>query len=105
MGYSCTAAAHKTLERLLEVATRLGPVDNSSNTWEFKGHRYFYEQGRENADGAITGTIFVMLDEGRCKPAGSLRINPDGKIVRAPHFPAEAKKPAPMFEVIELEYL
>ena len=74
MGYSCTAKA----AMVLDTFHGGGEV---SNTWTWKGTEYFYEQGRENQDGAITGTIWSM--SGRRK--GSFRISPDGIVERAPH--------------------
>ena len=74
MGYSATAKACMVLD------TFKGG-DKSSNVWAWKGHRYMYERGRENADGAITGSV-IRMDGKRC---GSFRIDPDGQVIRAPH--------------------
>jgi glucose/arabinose dehydrogenase len=53
----------------------------SSNAWDYKGQTYFYQIGRENADGAITGTVFRNLPDGEhCRRAGRVRIEPDGTI-------------------------
>lgn len=100
MGYSCSAIANDVVNKLLDVATRLGPVHTdghplpSSNSWKHKGKTYFFETGREQSDGAITGTVWVFVAENKCRRAGNLRVDPDGKIVRAPHFPKEAVKAA-----------
>ena len=77
MGYSCTAKAGFTLNACMKIA---GDKESSN---VFRGH--FYEQGRENPDGAITAQVMVWLPDGlHCKPSGSIRIEADGKITRFP---------------------
>ncbi len=73
MGYSCTAKADLVLDTF-------DGYEGTSNTWTWKGHRYFFERGRENPDGAITGQV-IRMDGKRC---GSFRINPEGVVIRAP---------------------
>ena len=74
MGYSCAAKADYVLN------TFRGDGE-SSNTWRGPdGREYFYEVGRENRDGAITGSVWCM--DGYRK--GSFRIARDGRIERAP---------------------
>jgi len=48
----------------------------------FKEER-FWERGRENRDGAITGEIFA-LGHHACRKVGTFRINAEGKVVRWP---------------------
>jgi hypothetical protein len=57
-----------------------------SNTWEKRGVRYFYEVGRENADGSITGTVWKMVGENGARRSGSFRIDNAGTVVRGPSF-------------------
>lgn len=76
MGYSCTAIASLTYDALMELV-RDGESSNS-----YRG--YFTERGRENSDGAITGTIWKMVDENRAIRYGSYKITSDGLITRFP---------------------
>jgi hypothetical protein len=84
MGYSCTRDAQDTLAVLSTTyATDGNPNILTIGTLEKK--QYFFERGDENDDGAITGTLMVMLPGGDfCRPAGSVRIEPDGMISRFP---------------------
>jgi hypothetical protein len=89
MGYSCTRDANETLER---IQARFG-IDNSGNVYSVAGKIYFWERGRENADGAITGKVHRFDsysptgDNSTAHPAGSFRIAPDGAIIRFPGLP------------------
>lgn len=105
MGYSCTARASLVLAAIQSVMDKAMPNDKTSN----KLPNGFWERGREQADGAITGTVFKtvrVLTEaerieaaakmgGACQPdwignpcvrAGSFKISADGKIVRFPQL-------------------
>jgi hypothetical protein len=92
-----TAAASKT-EELWTKACR--EQTGSSNTFMEGGARYFYERGRENDDGAYTGTIYRMAEHGindfegqtAAFKVASFRINPDGTVERAPKFLKAASK-------------
>ena len=105
MGYSCRKDAGDTLDRLAEL---LSPRAAGGSTNSFKlanGVEGFWEIGRENADGSITGKVWKSIDAGHCLPAGSFKISPDGKVVRFPLIPTEFKrkaeqKPA-MFQEVE----
>ena len=85
MGYSCTQAADNKLKRIMSL--RAGPMSqapDSTNMWyNDQGNQYFYEIGRENNGGEITGSIFKMVPGG-CKKSGSFRIESDGKVTRFP---------------------
>jgi hypothetical protein len=84
MGYSCTAAANRTLDVISEACFR---QTKTSNVYRHKGKDHFWEVGQENADGAITGTIYrysgprISPDVSITK-AGSFRINPNGTLAR-----------------------
>ena len=58
MGYGCTAKAGMVMDTFRGDG-------GSSNVWHYKGVEYFWEQGRENADGAITGSVWTTT--GYCK--------------------------------------
>src|SRR5262245_1471890 len=80
MGYSCTQDAQSSLA----VISKFYATAGNSNILTIKGRLYFFERGREQADGAITGTLMLDLENGYCQKAGNVRIAPDGSIVRFP---------------------
>ncbi len=82
MGWSCNAAAAIALDQVTQMCIK---STGSSNTWEHGRNKYFYEPSRvEHDDGAITGSVFKFLDDGRCRKVGSFRINGDGVVERFP---------------------
>ena len=85
MGYSCSRAAIRSLEAIAPMLqSRLGGAGGSSNAWgDCEGTMWFYELGRENADGAITGSVNRYRVGGRTV-GGSFRIEADGVITRFP---------------------
>lgn len=89
MGYSCTRDAGNMLGVIRKIC---GGMED--NILRIDGKKYFFERGRENADGAVTGTLMVMLDDNYCRKAGGVRINPDGTIARFPGFTAKDKAEA-----------
>lgn len=84
MGYSCTVKADYVLDALLIQLQSAGNENNSSNTWTKDGQTYFFERGREQPDGAITGRIYRFEPDNMCKLIGNGRIDADGDI---PYFP------------------
>lgn len=81
MGYSCTVKAHDTLRMTLNNITGANILEPQfSNTWENKGTKFFYERGREQSDGSITGQVFKFINDTQCVKYGSLKILPDGKV-------------------------
>ena len=78
MGYSCTAAASFTMDAIGKL---IGGI--ASNAMPDGG---FYERGREQPDGAMTGTVWASIagDPNHCRKRGGFRINPDGKVARFP---------------------
>jgi hypothetical protein len=84
MGYSCTQAAHLAEEF---IRSRIADPKGPTNTWVFEGLTYFYEIGRENRDGSITGPVCVFVGENRCRNVGSLKIDHDGALIRWPFIP------------------
>lgn len=80
MSYSCTANASTTMQEIFNVSG-----SNSSNSWEGNnGFVYFAEIGRERADGAITGSVYKIMKDGRGMPSGGFRIDPNGFVKRFP---------------------
>jgi hypothetical protein len=81
MGYSCTVAAHDVIRRTLNTINNQPLTDyNHPNTWEINGKKFFYERGTEQADGSITGSIYLMITETQCRKYGSVKINADGTL-------------------------
>jgi hypothetical protein len=56
----------------------------------------FWEVGRENADGAITGTVWKPWshDPSRVVKKGGFRIEPDGTVTRFPGLSVEERREA-----------
>lgn len=80
MGYSSSAYASYTM---VAVADLLRGKLDTNNGIERNGG--FWEIGRENWDGAMTGTVWKMLPDGvRARRAGTFRIEADGHITRFP---------------------
>jgi hypothetical protein len=111
MGYSCTAKASLVLAAIQSVMDEAMPGDKSSN----KLPNGFWERGREQPDGSITGTVFrtirKLTDTERaaraaemgptvkpdwigdpCVRAGSFKISADGKIVRFPQVTTKQRQ-------------
>lgn len=89
MGWSCAAAAGDTMDKWTAACRA---QTGSSNTFKVDGQEFFFEQSnREHDDGAITGTIWLMLTKkpdgsGTVRKAGTFRIEGDGSVKRAPAF-------------------
>jgi hypothetical protein len=81
MGYSCAAMASLVLDGIMKNVDRDG---KSQNVWSHNGEKYMWERGRENADGAITGTVYRFVNDGEILPVGGFRIEHDGNINRFP---------------------
>ena len=81
MSYSCTASASDIERTWADVCYK---QTGSSNVYEVDGKRYFYDVGREQRDGAVTGSVFRMAGDGSCVRAGTFRIEPDGTVARFP---------------------
>lgn len=90
MGYSCTRDA----SNMLGVIGRMLATDGNPNVLTIRGKQYFFERGREQEDGAITGSLMAMLPNEYCRKVGTVRINPDGTIARFPGLTKAAKQQA-----------
>jgi hypothetical protein len=90
MGYSCLAISGLVLDAMVQVMQDCGPhPDNISNGWTVDGNNYFYEVGREQQDGSITGSVWgPSKTEGCVHKVGSFKIDAEGKVVR---FPTSSK--------------
>lgn len=95
MGYSCNAASGYALDYIRDEVSLKLPA-GSSNGMPDGG---FYEVGRENADGAITGTVWKPWaeDPSRVVKRGGFRIEPDGTVSRFPGLKKEVRLAATAF--------
>jgi hypothetical protein len=89
MGYSCTTAA----SNVLGIIGHMFQTKGNPNILTLRGGEYFFERGRENGDGSITGVLmFCIPDSAYCRRAGAVRIEPDGRIARFPKLTAADKQ-------------
>ena len=91
MGYSCTKDASDMLglirNQFGDGKTSNGLVMRSPRADSYtSGHSYFYEVGKEQIDGSITGTLFQNVDESHARRVGSFKINANGSIARFPRI-------------------
>lgn len=94
MGYSCTAKASFVLEEIRKVfdSRTTKKVGSNSIINNYGVDIGFYEIGRENQDGAITGSVFKFVSaDGRCRKAGSFKIAANGRIERFPSLTSVTK--------------
>jgi len=100
VGWSCARDAGATTDAWSAACIA---QTGSQNVWEQGGGpaefnmavRYFFEiSNTEHADGAITGKIFRFVGVDSCRPVSSFRVEPDGRVSRAPKWLKEAAKGA-----------
>jgi hypothetical protein len=86
MGYSCNAMAGMVYDAMIaQLQAASEREHDSQNVWDHKGVDHFAEIGREQSDGAVTGTVWRFLPDGQhVRRIGSFRINPGGKVSRWP---------------------
>ncbi len=82
MGYSCTRDAAD----MLGTVSHFFATEGNGNILTIGKTQYFFERGREQGDGAITGTLMEMLPNDYCRKAGTVRIEPDGELARFPRI-------------------
>lgn len=83
MGYSCGRIASLRMDAISDACFK---QTGMANTFEVNGNKYFYEIGKENRDGAITGTLNKFTENNRCKRAGTFRVEANGQLTRGPAF-------------------
>lgn len=86
MGYSYTLKAGITLDAIYE-GFRVVHKRSELNAFTYKGREHFIEVTRkDHDDGAITGSVYRAIsacaNEKLVRRVASLRIDPDGRIVR-----------------------
>ena len=62
MGLSCEYNADIVLRAISEKCFQQTGL---SNVWKHKDKRFFWEVGRENQDGSITGSISELVGDGK----------------------------------------
>ena len=83
MGYSSTVMAAYAYESIAKQMKTAYGDDGTSNVFNTKdGTKFFTETGREQYDGAITGTIYKYVESEKVRAAGSYRIEADGIVTR-----------------------
>jgi hypothetical protein len=86
MGWSCSAKGSDVLQAWSDKCFANSGL---TNVWNDGQDSYMYEiSNREHDDGSITGKIIKRVGESgwQGKVVGSLKIDGDGNIVRAPKF-------------------
>jgi len=87
MGWSCNAAASLTLTAIGTLMSASG-AKGSNSIMAGNQEIGFWETSRvEHNDGAITGSVYVHVDERHCRKVGGFRIEPNGKVTRFPRMP------------------
>lgn len=88
MGYSCTQDADHMLGLIRHVLTN----GKYSNGIVIGQASYFYDIGKEQDDGSITGQLWMNLTEDTARPVGSFKISAEGEIVRFPRLSAARRR-------------
>lgn len=83
MGWSCTAKASATLERVSSLLCV--PSTGMNNTWKEGGETFFFDGQTdvEHEDGSITGEVWRFRGAGAIQE-GTFRIDPQGAFAQAP---------------------
>ena len=84
MGYSCSALAAFVCDHMFIQLQSYGNAQNTSNGWTIDNQDYFFERGREQNDGSITGSVYGPSAKGPgfAHKVGTVKISADGKVVR-----------------------
>lgn len=85
MGYSCAAVASFAQDAMMRLLQEAHGDMGSGNAWgPSRDHYSFFERGREQADGSVTGTVWRVGPDGLGRRAGSVKIDHHGNVVRWP---------------------
>lgn len=91
MGFSCTAAASDTMNRLTRACWA---QTKSQNRFQVNGEFFFFEQDRtEHRDGSITGDIQKEVGNDRCRKVGNFKIDAAGVMVKGHDWMKENSRP------------
>lgn len=101
MSYSCTTRANAVLDRISEMCR---DQSGFSNVW-YKGERkFFFEVGREQSDGSITGSVMEFVGENAAARKGNFRIEPNGAMPYFPNLNKEIRKMAKEESRVQMEF-
>ena len=87
MSYSCRLDADTTYREWLDYCHS---VTGLSNSYIYKEQRYSLQLGREQHDGAMTGSVYLLIDnpdiagQWLAYKKGTFRIEPNGIATRYP---------------------
>jgi hypothetical protein len=89
MGYSATTEAFKTMDLIGDLLDQHQPHRVGSNEfWTEGGRIAFWEVGREQVDGSMTGSIHVdPTGNGTYVKVGGFKIHANGNLIRFPQLP------------------
>ncbi len=82
MGYSYSAKAGYVMDELIIQLQATDSRPDGGNDYFSGNVHYFFEHGREQSDGAITGTVWKYTGEKTCRKSGSFKIESNGRISR-----------------------
>ncbi len=84
MGYSCSYEADITMDAITK-----SPEFRCANGWIGDDKvNYFFEIGKENIDGAMTGSVYKSNSG---KRVGGFKIASNGRLISFPHLPKNIK--------------
>jgi hypothetical protein len=83
MGWSCRRDAGLRLDAISAACIA---QTGSSNIFKVGNDTYFWETGKEQRDGAITGSVNKFIGEDKCRRSGGFRIEGDGTMKRGPKW-------------------
>lgn len=81
MGWSCTVKAGMRLDSINDFCYEQTKM---TNTYFIGENKYFFETGREQADGSITGTIYKIIEGDFSKRCNQIKIAKNGALIRGP---------------------
>ncbi len=91
VGYSYSAAASRTMDKIEAACRATRPGEASSNAYFVNGRRYFFEVvRRDQPDGGLRGAIWLCIGETHARRVGYFRINGNGRVERGPKLFKEA---------------
>lgn len=86
--FDCSRQANDRIETIL---TNLWSEDLEPGFWHYKDKIYTFKQGYGQYDGSLTGVVYEVQPDGTLKSKGSIKITPDGRVVKFPFIPMELK--------------
>lgn len=81
----------KALAVMSEIRSICMEQTGKENHYNGKSGSYKFVMGRDRADGGITAVVHKILDNSISKVAGSIKIDPNGEILRFTGMPRKAQ--------------